>query len=367
MTAVYTPYTPIDPIKPDEMRSIAVFRALQLGDLLCTVPALRALRAATPQARITLIGLPWAADFAKRFEKYIDDFLSFPGFPGLPETLPNLAAIPEFFAAAHAKRFDLAIQMHGSGLLSNPITAALGARINAGFYLPGQYCPEGRHFASWSESEHEVLRFLRLFHLLGIHSQGKELEFPLHDSDYAALHAAVEDLPKPGSFVCIHPGARLPSRRWPTERFAAIADGLAAQGFHIIITGSTQERELTNAVKQAMQAPAIDMTGRTTLGVLAALIAQASLLVCNDTGVSHIAAAVATPSIVICCGADPGRWAPLNRRLHRVLHAEVRCRPCGHVVCPIGHPCAEDIEPNQVLDAAMQICAQARRDRKTAS
>lgn len=339
------------------LRSIAVFRALQLGDLLCVVPALRALRAAAPQARITLIGLPWASSFASRFHRYIDEHLVFPGFPGLPESAPQLDGLPAFFASAQERHFDLAIQLHGSGALSNPLTVALGAKRNAGFALAGQFLADAALFACWSEQEHEVLRYVRLMAFLGIEPHGTQLEFPLNQADYRSLAQACADVPAAGTYVCIHPGARLPSRRWPPARFAQVADGLAKQGLRVVLTGSEQEQNIISAVRDAMHAPALDMSGRTNLGALAALVANARLVVCNDTGVSHIAAGVATPSVVVCSGADPRRWAPLDRQRHRLLYADAPCRPCAHLTCPIGHPCALDVSSAQVLAQALALCA----------
>jgi ADP-heptose:LPS heptosyltransferase len=345
------------PLDFSALREIAVFRALQLGDLLCVVPALRALRAAAPQARFTLVGLPWAESFVQRFHCYLDELLVFPGFPGLPESAPQLEKLPEFFSNAQARSFDLAIQLHGSGGLSNPLMVALGAKRNAGFHAEGQYCPEPALFTQWVGQEHEALRYVRLMEFLGAPSQGTHLEFPLADEDYHSLSAAWPEWPQSDDYVCIHPGARLPSRRWPPERFAYVADGLADNGLGIVLTGSDSERDIIDAVRGAMRAPSLDLSGRTTLGGLAAVAARARLVVCNDTGMSHVAAGVGTPSVVVSSGADPHRWAPLNAARHRFLYADAPCRPCAHVVCPIGHPCALGVDAGKVLEEALALCA----------
>ncbi|HZW21469.1 glycosyltransferase family 9 protein [Noviherbaspirillum sp.] len=336
-------------------RKIAVFRALQLGDMLCAVPALRALRAAAPMAHITLIGLPWATTFVKRFGMYFDDLLVFPGFPAFPEQPAHLNAVPHFLAEAQRQRFDLAIQLHGNGSLSNPLTVLFAAERCAGFHMPGQYCPDPRTFLPWEEREHEVLRNLRLAEFLGAPRQGDHLEFPLSESDYRALQRCHIHLPAPGSYVCIHPGARLPSRRWLPQRFAEVADRLAAGGMRIVLTGSQDEAEVVRAVRGAMRMPSLDLCGKTDLGAMGALLAQARLVVTNDTGISHIAAAVATPSVVVSCGADPARWAPLDNERHLVISADTACRPCAHHECPTAHECAEDIGADVVAAMAARV------------
>src|SRR5690349_14627850 len=113
---------------------IAIFRALQLGDLLCAIPAARAIRGAYPDARVALVGLPLARELAMRFSSYFDGFLEFPGFPGLPEHRPDFARIPRFFEEAGRERFDLVLQMHGSGELTNPLAVLMGGALTAGFY-----------------------------------------------------------------------------------------------------------------------------------------------------------------------------------------------------------------------------------------
>jgi ADP-heptose:LPS heptosyltransferase len=345
---------------PVGSRRIAVFRALQLGDMLCAIPAFRALRHAAPQAKITLIGLPWARDFARRYAHLIDDFLAFPGFPGFPEQPVSLRELPGFLNAAQRRDFDLVIQMHGSGALSNPLAVAFGGRQHAGYFIEGQYCPDPQAFLAWRDGEHEVLRYLRLMRNLGATPRGDHLEFPLQPTDWQSLqrtsvHARLR-LPERGSYACVHAGARLPSRRWPARRFAELADRVAGLGLTIVLTGSAEEKDITQQVARHMSAPVLDLAGQTDLGAMAALVSEAALVVCNDTGMSHIAAAVNTPSVVISSGADAARFAPLDARRHPVLHAAMPCRPCMHFNCPLSdHPCARAVSVDEAWRAAREL------------
>jgi len=334
------------------LSGVAVFRALQLGDMLCMVPALRALRRALPETRITLIGLASARDFAERYARYVDEFLEFPGIAAFPEQPAREEALPAFYAETRARRFDVALQMHGSGLHSNDIVRRLGARDWGGFVPdPAQQQP-GRRMA-WPDDLPEPMRYTALMEYLGVPAEDAGLEFPLSDADRreaARLADALGLVPERTVFV--HPGARLPSRRWPVERFAAVAAALARQGWPIAVTGNAEESELAAGVAGALDGGAVNLCGRTSLGVLAALLERARLLICNDTGLSHVAAALRTPSVVIASGSDVRRWAPLDRDLHSVLFEPALCRPCAFAVCPIGHPCALGIAPESVMARA---------------
>ena len=337
---------------------IAVFRALMLGDMLCAVPALRALRAAFAGAAITWIGLEPTRPMARRLAHLIDDFIALPGYPGLPEVPVEAAALPGFFATVRSRRFDLALQMHGSGSIVNPLVASLGARCCAGFFDDDAALPRRDEalFVRWPTAGHEIERLLALTDHLGVPRRGTALDFPLGASDRAELAsvwpgAGHDDAP----YVCIHVGAQLPSRRWPADRFAAVADAVAADGRQVVLTGSAGEAGLVDDVMRRMRRTATSLAGRTTLGALGALIEAADAIVCNDTSVSHIAAALGCPSVVVSCGADVVRWAPLDRARHRVLWHSLPCRPCAYANCPVGHACAEAITPDVVLAALAAV------------
>lgn len=330
----------VDSVAP---RRVAVFRALQLGDMLCCVPALRALRAALPDAQITLIGLPWARTFAARYADLIDAFEVFPGAHGFPEQPEDGTGLPVFVDAMRERRFDLAIQLHGSGGIANELVAQFGARALAGFKQPGETPPHGC-FVDWPDALPEPERYNVLMRAMGIDTPGAALWFPLTADDLAEYESIVARHGlHPERLVLVHPGAQLPSRRWPAERFAAIADELATDGWQIAVTGTASEVELTARVVGAMTQPARHLAGETSLGALAALVAHARLVVCNDTGLSHVAAAMHTRSVVVASGSDTRRWAPLDHDRHHVLADWPACRPCMFRECPYGHSCALNV------------------------
>ncbi|HEX5125528.1 MAG TPA: glycosyltransferase family 9 protein [Rhodocyclaceae bacterium] len=347
----------------DLPQRIAVFRALQLGDMLCAVPALRSLRKTFPLAQVTLIGLPSAREFAMRFRHYIDEFLVFPGTPDFPEQAANLTALPAFYAEAQSRKFDLAVQLHGSGEHSNVIVRQLGARRVSGFHPAGSQ-PDDDLFMSWPDQLPEVCRYLSLCRFLGFdHADDDHLEFPLTMADLREWsRLAAEYRLQKDHYICVHAGARMPSRRWPVERFAEVASALANKGHRIVLTGSEGELPITAALRHAILRHGIhadgiiDIAGKTNLGSLAALIKNSRLLICNDTGVSHVAAAVRARSVVVACGSDAARWAPLDTRLHRVLAHHLPCRPCMHQSCPVaGHPCAAGVSAAMVLKQAANL------------
>lgn len=303
-----------------EPETIAIVRALPgLGDFLCAVPTLRALRHAFPSTRLTLIGLPQTQTLVQRFSQYLTDWVEFPGFSGIPEVPFSAERLQQALVQMNDLNWSGVLQIHGSGTHMNGFVKLLKANWKAGFYPGTECCPDSDWFLPYPDDLPEVWRSLKLLEFLGIPVQGEQLEFPIQSADWWEWQQIATGYSLPDRYVCIHPGASVGEKTWLPEHFATVADALAAQGWSIVLTGTASETSLTQAVARRMYFPAINLAGKTSLGSLAILLKKSGLLICNDTGVSHLADALQVRSVVIFACTDPQRWAPLNRHRHRIV------------------------------------------------
>ncbi|WNV73724.1 glycosyltransferase family 9 protein [Geodermatophilus sp. DSM 44513] len=346
------------PLLDPSVRRVALVRLrVGLGDLLCSGPALRRLRAARPDLHVTLVTYGEMAPVVDRLGG-VDELLPFPGAEGIPERTPDPAGWAPFVAAAVERRFDLALQVYGDRPVANRVTAALGARLVGGFAPTGWEPPAGAEHLHlrYPLHLHEAQRHLALLTHLGLpEGDPPPMHFPVGADDEAAQAALLARHGLvPGRYAVLHPGASAATRRWPAERYAAVGDALAADGLAVVVTGVPGERDVAAAVVAAMQAPAVDLTGATGLGGLAALLRDAAVLVGNDTGSAHLAAAVGARSVTVFLPGEPVRWAHGGPR-HRALAADVPCAPCPHLVCPIDFRCADSVRPADVLAAAREL------------
>lgn len=332
-----------------EPHRVAVVRASRLGDFICATPALRALRRRLPGAEITLIALEYIRDLAERCPS-IDHYVPFPGWPGIAEQFFDARRAARFLAEMQRHRFDLAVQLHGSGVNANPFTLMLGARRAAGFIRPG----DGAGLLDAAlplPGGHEIMRPLALMSFLGAPAQGQETDLPLRESDRLAARALLGGLPRP--LIAVHPGARDAVKRWPPDRFAAAARSFRARyGGAIVILGDEEERERTRAVLSALNGQACDLTGRLSIATLCAAIEACDVLLTNDSGPAHIAYALRVPSVTVFGGTDPARWAAVDRTAHIALAQPIACRPCDDA-CPIDLECLRRVEVPDVM-AAME-------------
>ncbi|HXS14570.1 MAG TPA: glycosyltransferase family 9 protein [Candidatus Saccharimonadales bacterium] len=298
--------------------SIGIFRALQLGDLLCSLPAIRAIRKTYPFSKITLIGLPWAKEFINRFPFYIDNFVEFPGFPGIPEKAFDKDGFHKFIQNTS---FDLLIQMHGNGRIINNVIKKIPAKYRLGF-AEKQKETSNELYLKYPEHQHEILKWLKLIQAIKIVSRNVVINFPCTKQEEKESELIREKF-QLKNFIIIHVGARDKKRRWKTEYFAMIADLLGHLGYQIVFTGTDSDASLVKDVQKKMMTESLDITGYTSLGTVASLLTYSKLLITNDTGISHIAAAVKAKSIVIFSEfSSLEQWAPLNTDLHIAIPYE---------------------------------------------
>jgi ADP-heptose:LPS heptosyltransferase len=300
-----------------------------------------------------MITLPLLRELVER-SPYLDRFVAFPGFPGIAEQFFDARCAAQFFQEMQEERFDLAVQVQGSGVYSNPFTLMLGARLTAGFVREGD--SPGRLDAALpvTQEEHEVRQLLAMTTFLGATPQGEETEFPLWPEDYAAAEELLAGARRP--LIGLHPAAREATRRWSIDRFAAVGTELwRRHGGTIVILGECQERDAGKMLAQRLDGPCLNLAGRTSLVQLGAVIAKLSVLVTNDTGPAHIAYALKTPTVTIFGRANPKRYAPLTPGPYRILVYDVPCRPCDYTVCPIGYRCLEGVTVEWAIEAAEEV------------
>ncbi|MCF6745380.1 glycosyltransferase family 9 protein [Blastococcus sp. KM273128] len=303
-----------------------VLRPLGLGDLLTGVPAIRAVRAAVPGHRLVLATTTALQPLAELID-------------AVDEVLPARELEPLDWSGPPP---ELAVDLHGKGPASHVVVADLHPRRLLTFASPGYPGP------TWYPDEHEVRRWCRLV------AEGLGVA-----ADPDALDIAVPAVPPPvrGATV-VHPGAAFPGRRWPADRFAAVARHLAGQGHDVRITGGPAEVELARSVAAAAGLPASAvLAGRTTSLELAAVVATARLVVCGDTGVAHLASAYRRPSVVLFGPVSPALWGPPPRPQHVVLwHGDGTGDPWGTEL----DPALARITVEEVLAALPQAVGHAR-------
>lgn len=333
---------------PAPPRKVVLLRAGRIGDFVCATPAFRALRAALPTAAITLITLPMLQPIAERLG-YFDHIVAFPGYPGLAEQLFNARQATQFFQRMQAEEFDLALQMQGSGVYSNPFTLMLGAKATAGCIREGD--PPGCLDAALPfPAGHEIERVLALVTFLGIPAQGTMTEFPLRQEDHAAALELLHDAEPP--LIGLHPAARDHTRRWPAERFIAVGQQLHTRyGGTLLVLGEPEDAAAA-AVARGLGASCRNLAGQTSLLTLGGVLARLALLVTNDTGPAHMAYALGTPTVTIFGAGDPARYGPPAAGPFVALAHPIACRPCSYVTCPIGNACLEGVTVDEVLRVA---------------
>jgi ADP-heptose:LPS heptosyltransferase len=363
MTPLAAERTPIEGV-----RRIAVLRANGLGDYVVSEPALTALRAAYPDAEITLLGAGHHEALLAGRPSPVDRVIRVPPVHGVrvgsaePDATED--EIEAWAADRRAEQYDLAVQLHGGGRNSNRLLLRLGARTTVGAATAD--APKPDRWVPYTPYQHDTIRWLEVVGAAGAAPIRLEPRLTVTDADLAASTAVVPEGPAP--LVVVHPGATDERRRYPEDRLGRIARALADRGAKVVVVGGASDTAAVAEVARGFGAPVQTIVGGLSLPGLVGLLARADLVLGNDSGPRHIAAAVGTPTVAVFTAANLADVAPLVRTLHRVLVSwRSACRVCGRSVfdgwCGHGVSATHDVHEADVLAEALELWEQTEYQR----
>jgi heptosyltransferase-2 len=344
-----------------EIRRVVVRGTNWVGDSMMTVPALRELRRVLPEAHITLATRAWAKDLFADLN-LVDEFMTY-------EAGGVLGTFSEARRWAD-RRFDLAVifpNSFGSALV--PALARIPRRIGYATDRRGFLLNPALPVPSWRESRHEAFYYLNVISELEKYLTGRATT-PAPNSSIvasaqtrtrAAERLAAYGIEESDTLIALCPGSiNSRAKRWPTESFAKLGDLLAHKlGAKVLLIGSNAEADVTLEVETRMKHRPVSLTGKTDLNELVGILNQVELLITNDTGPAHIAAALGRPTIVIFGPTNPLTTRPLSETAD-IIRKPPECAPCMLRDCPIDHRCMTAISPEEVFGRAVDMLEAAR-------
>jgi ADP-heptose:LPS heptosyltransferase len=341
------------------VRRIAVLRANALGDFILSLPALEGLRMAYPRAEIVLLGRDWHAALLRGRPGPVDRVVPIPSCWDSTAGLRREEDAPTLERALQPlveQGVDLAVQLHGGGRNSNPLVRRLHAAYSIGLQAPD--APGLDSTVPYIYYQHEVLRYLEVVALVGAGTRNIDPRLAVTAGDHAEAARVVPSTPEP--LVALHPGATDPRRHWPVEDFATVGDALARAGARVVVTGTAGERELVDGVVSAMRAPALGLAGRLSLNGLVGLLARCRVVVSNDSGPLHLAAAVGAATVGIYWCGNVITVGPLSRARHRpAISWQLACTVCGVDVtrtqCPHQASFVAGVPADEVIGQALDL------------
>lgn len=354
------------PPRWESAERLLCIRLDSLGDVLMMTPAIRALREGSAGRRITLLTSPSGAAVA-RLVPEIDDVLVYeaPWVKSTPSRADS-AFDRSLIRRLHAMRFDAAVIF--TTFSQNPLPAALLCHL-ADIPLRLAHCHENPYglLTDWvpdpepeRDIRHEVRRQLDLVATVGARTDDEHLSLEVSGRarDGAQRLLRERGIVASRPWAVLHPGSTAASRRYPPELYADATQRLVDDhGWQIVLTGSECERDLAEKIAARAGVLVDDVTGALDLAELTALIARAPVLITNNTGPSHIAAAVGTPVVCLYALTNPQHtpWLVPSR----VLSYDVPCRWCYRSVCREGHhACLRQVPPDDVVRAALELAGQ---------
>lgn len=322
----------LNPAPLKNVQKIAVLRANALGDFIVTLPALKAIRTAYPQAEIVLLGKPWHKEFLTAGRTPVDRVIVVPIKKGIrteENQVENENELELFYSKMREEQFDIVINFQGNGTSANPFIKKMGAKLTAG--LTCEKAEKLDFNIDYYYFQSEAIRFLEVARLIGATTPDLEPEIQILTKDEENVGGFMAIL-KNKRYVILHPVAMDTRRMWPLENYVRLADELKQKKFEVVFTGASQDRQIVDDIIYNMNFTAINACGNFNLGGLAAVLSKAMLMISADTGPLHLARAVNTPTIGFYWAPNLINWGPLTRNLHRPLISwKMECPVCGVV------------------------------------
>jgi lipopolysaccharide heptosyltransferase II len=346
-----------------DAKRILCVRLDNMGDVLMSTPAIRALKEGRPDRHVTLWTSPGGRAIAQLIPE-IDNAIG-ASAPWMKVSQAQAAKTADMVDVLRSGAFDAAVIM--TVYSQSPLPAAMMCHL-AGIRRVLAHCRENPyHLISHWEKEpepqmmvrHEVLRQLALVGAVGANTGRQALSLRTRPDDAATLRRKLLrwGMAPGDGYIVAHCGATATSRRYPAERFARAVAMLVARFGPVYLTGSSDEFALVDDVCRMAGAGALNLAGKLSIGEMAALVGDAAILVSNNTGPVHMAAALQTPVVVLYALTNP-QHTPWQVP-HRVLNRDVPCRNCYQSSCPrADHPCLAQVEPREIVAAVQQLLAE---------
>lgn len=312
------------------IKKIAILRANALGDFIVTLPAIQAIRKTYPDAEIILLGRPWHQQFLVRGRTPVDRVIVVPVMKGIRDEKNESENGQEheiFFEKMQKEHFDIGMHFQGNGVSANSFLNRLNAAMTVG--STSEDAEQLDRSVPFYYYQSEALRYLEVAKLIDATTDDLESHVNVLTQDQEEIKALLSFLnQKP--FVVLHPFVIDVRRTWPVENYAPLADKLIEKNLEVVFTGSKDDTRGVEEIISKMKHKAINASGMLSLGGLAALLKQATLVIAGDTGPLHLARAVNTPTVGIYWAPNLINWGPLSRSIHRpVISWNMACPFCG--------------------------------------
>lgn len=319
----------------NDVRRVLVIRLRSIGDTVLSTPSLFALKRFLPHAQLDILVEDWVAPVLD-------------GFPHVDRVLTiargSTASRARVARQLRARHYDVVYNLHG-GTTATFLTRASGAKHRVGYRdyqyarLHNQLAPPPTNL--WQRQKtHSVEQQLALVGWTGVPvSDRPPTELAVTDQARSAIASRLSAAGCGAQeFAVIHPAAAFATKTWATENFAKVAEELAAKQLAVVAIAAANETAVLEKLTRATRAPIVSFTDL-SLPEITALLSQARLFVGNDSGIAHMAAAVATPVVVIFGSSNTAHWQPWAKAPAAIVLEEMECQPCH------GYFCEKFVEP----------------------